>query len=46
MLVEINQLTKSFGGLTAVNHVDLAIEQGKISGIIGPNGALGAVERL
>ncbi|MDQ0860302.1 ABC transporter ATP-binding protein [Bacillus sp. V2I10] len=39
MLIEINQLTKSFGGLTAVNHVDLAIEQGKITAIIGPNGA-------
>ncbi|WP_191561833.1 ABC transporter ATP-binding protein [Metabacillus idriensis] len=39
MLAEIHQLTKSFGGLTAVNNVDLIIEKGKITAIIGPNGA-------
>lgn len=39
MLIEIRQLTKSFGGLTAVNEVDLGIEKGKITAIIGPNGA-------
>lgn len=32
-------LTKSFGGLTAVNQVDTEIEKGKITAIIGPNGA-------
>jgi branched-chain amino acid transport system ATP-binding protein len=33
------QVTKQFGGLTAVNKVDFVIEQGMIAGLIGPNGA-------
>ncbi len=32
-------VTKQFGGLTAVNNVDLAIPRGTIQGLIGPNGA-------
>ena len=32
-------VTKRFGGLTAVNNVDLAIPRGTIQGLIGPNGA-------
>jgi branched-chain amino acid transport system ATP-binding protein len=32
-------LTKSFGGLHAVDHVDYAVEEGKLQAIIGPNGA-------
>lgn len=32
-------LTKRFGGLTAVNDVDLSIPRGSIQGLIGPNGA-------
>lgn len=39
MLVEVNGLTKSFGGLVAVNNVDLAIRSGEVRGIIGPNGS-------
>jgi len=39
MLLETKQLTKQFGGLFAVNHVDFSIEEGKINAIIGPNGA-------
>jgi len=38
-LLEVNNLTKKFGGLTAVNDVSINIEQGSISAIIGPNGA-------
>ncbi|MGE5484460.1 MAG: ABC transporter ATP-binding protein [Ignavibacteriales bacterium] len=38
-LLEVNHVTKRFGGLTAVNRVDFAIEQGQILGLIGPNGA-------
>ncbi|MER3352526.1 MAG: ABC transporter ATP-binding protein [Hoeflea sp. D1-CHI-28] len=38
-LLEIRGLTKRFGGLVAVNNVDLSIERGEIRGIIGPNGA-------
>lgn len=39
MLLQTKGLTKSFGGLTAVNRVDTEIEKGKITAIIGPNGA-------
>lgn len=38
-LLEINSVTKSFGGLVAVNKVTLSVEEGEIMGIIGPNGA-------
>lgn len=37
--LETRQLTKMFGGLTAVNHVDLVIPEQTIASIIGPNGA-------
>jgi len=38
-LLEAKNLTKHFGGLAAVNRVDLAVEEGEIVGLIGPNGA-------
>ena len=38
-ILETRGLTKCFGGLTAVDAVDLRIEQGEIVSIIGPNGA-------
>ena len=38
-LLEVNGLTRSFGGLMAVSAVDLRIERGEIMGMIGPNGA-------
>jgi branched-chain amino acid transport system ATP-binding protein len=38
-LLEAKQVTKTFGGLTAVNKVDFVIETGMIAGLIGPNGA-------
>ena len=37
--LETRGVTKRFGGLTAVDHVDLKIPQGAIQGLIGPNGA-------
>jgi len=37
--LEAHQVTKVFGGLTAVNGVDFVMEQGMIAGLIGPNGA-------
>ncbi|MCM3575243.1 ABC transporter ATP-binding protein [Mesobacillus subterraneus] len=39
MFLETKNLSKKFGGLTAVNNVDFSIEKGKINAIIGPNGA-------
>ncbi len=38
-LLELRGLTKRFGGLSAVDHVDLDVEQGEILSVIGPNGA-------
>jgi branched-chain amino acid transport system ATP-binding protein len=38
-LLEATNITKTFGGLTAVNDVTLTIEQGRIVSVIGPNGA-------
>jgi branched-chain amino acid transport system ATP-binding protein len=39
MLLQISSLTKTFGGLLAVDGVSIGIEAGSISAIIGPNGA-------
>ena len=39
MLLETTQLSKSFGGLRAVDDVNIAVAAGSITGIIGPNGA-------
>jgi branched-chain amino acid transport system ATP-binding protein len=38
-LLEGRGLTKSFGRLVAVDHVDLSVDAGEIVGLIGPNGA-------
>jgi len=38
-LLEIEQVTKRFGGLTALAEVSFAIRPGEIYGLIGPNGA-------
>ena len=38
-LFEARKVTKTFGGLVAVNNVDFVIEKGMIAGLIGPNGA-------
>ena len=37
--LEIRNLSKNFGGLAALNRVDLDIEESEIHGLIGPNGA-------
>jgi branched-chain amino acid transport system ATP-binding protein len=39
ILLESERITKSFGGLVAINALDFTIEQGMIAGLIGPNGA-------
>jgi branched-chain amino acid transport system ATP-binding protein len=38
-LLEIRSVSKTFGGLTAIDKVDVTIEEGEIVGLIGPNGA-------
>ena len=38
-MLKIKDLNKSFGGLKAVNNVNLKIDKGSITGLIGPNGA-------
>lgn len=38
-LLETHGLTITFGGVRAVDHLDLRIEQGQLVGVIGPNGA-------
>jgi len=38
-LLTVQNLTKKFGGLTAVNDFSLSVEEGEILGMIGPNGA-------
>ena len=38
-ILETDQVLKTFGGLIAVDHVSLSVEEGEIFGIIGPNGA-------
>ena len=39
VVLETKELTKRFGGLTAVNHVDLVVPHRAIASVIGPNGA-------
>ena len=38
-MIEVQCLSKRFGGLIAVNNVSLKIARGSITGLIGPNGA-------
>jgi len=38
-MLTVSNLTKRFGGFTAVDHVSFALEQGEILGLIGPNGS-------
>ena len=38
-VLKINKLTKKFGKLTAVDQLDLQINEGQVYGILGPNGS-------
>lgn len=39
MVLQTKDVVQRFGGLVAVNHVSMQIEEGQIVGLIGPNGA-------
>src|SRR4030065_682204 len=39
LAVDVQGMTKRFGSLTAVNHVDLQIRAGEICAFLGPNGS-------
>jgi ABC-2 type transport system ATP-binding protein len=38
-LIEVQDLTKSYGSITAVDHVSFSVNKGEILGFLGPNGA-------
>ncbi len=38
-VLDVNQLTMDFGGLRALDHIDLQVHSGEIVALIGPNGA-------
>lgn len=38
-LLEVQAVSKAFGGIQALSSCTIAVEQGKISGLIGPNGS-------
>ena len=37
--VEINDVTKTFGDVTAVDNLSLSVPEGSVYGFIGPNGS-------
>jgi branched-chain amino acid transport system ATP-binding protein len=38
-LLQLENVTRRFGGVVALDHVSLDVDQGEIAGLIGPNGA-------
>ena len=38
-MIEVEDLTKSYGSVTAVDHVSFSVNKGEILGFLGPNGA-------
>jgi len=38
-LLKLEKVTKQFGGLIAVNELDIELQEGEILGLVGPNGA-------
>ncbi len=39
LAIDVHEMTKRFGSLTAVDHVDLQVRTGEICGFLGPNGS-------
>lgn len=39
LVIDVQNVSKSFGGLKAVNNCSLSVRRGSITGLIGPNGA-------
>ena len=39
VFVHVTDVTKSFGGIRALQHINLDIEEGEVHGLIGPNGS-------
>ena len=39
LVIDVQKVSKSFGGLTAVNECSLSVARGSVTGLIGPNGA-------
>lgn len=39
MVIEVNNLKKSYGNLVALDHLSLNVEQGEVFGLLGPNGS-------
>ncbi len=44
-MLKIKDLNKSFGGLKAVNNVNLEVKKSSITGLIGPNGFFMALKK-
>lgn len=38
-MLEVKNLTKRFGGITALENISFSVNKGDITGVIGPNGA-------
>jgi len=39
LVIDVRNVSKRFGGLTAVNNCSLSVRRGSVTGLIGPNGA-------
>ncbi|MFZ2950765.1 MAG: ABC transporter ATP-binding protein, partial [Desulfuromonadaceae bacterium] len=39
VVIDVRGMTKRFGGLTAVNGIDLKVHRGEVYGFLGPNGS-------
>src|SRR5436305_2938428 len=39
LAIDVQGMTKRFGALTAVDHIDLQVREGEVCGFLGPNGS-------